>query len=201
MTSVIADITMSLDGYVTGPDPDLAHGLGRDGEAIQEWVFESHSSPQDREFLEQAGKTTGAIIMGRRTFDFVDGPHGWDENIGYAYDHEPPSRPPVFVVTHRAPEHTRLVEGLSFVTGGITAAVENARRVAENRDVNIMGGAETIDRAIRAGVVDRVRIHLSPVLMGSGTRLFDHLTEQVNLTQENVIITPHATHLTYRVDR
>ena len=200
MTSVIADISMSLDGYVTGPDPDLAHGLGRGGEAIHRWVIESHSSPPDREFLETAGASTGAVVMGRRTFDFVDGPHGWDENIGYAYDHEPPSRPPVFVVTHQAPERTRLVEGFSFVTDGIEAAVEEARQAAGDGDVIIMGGAETIDRAIRAGVVDRVRIHLSPVLMGTGTRLFDLIDDRIGLTQEDVVVTPHATHLTYRID-
>lgn len=201
MTSVIADISMSLDGYVTGPDPDLSHGLGRGGNAIQEWVFQSHSSPQDREFLEKAGEATGAIIMGRRTFDFVDSPGGWDENVDYAYDHELPSRPPVFVVTHRAPEQTRLTGGISFVTDGIEAAVAEARRAAGDREVSVMGGAETIDRAIRAGVVDRIRIHLSPVLIGSGTRLFDLIDNQIALVQEDVIATPHATHITYRVDR
>lgn len=201
MTSVIADISMSLDGYVTGPDPDLAHGLGRGGEAVQQWVFESHSSPRDREFLEGAGDATGAIIMGRRTFDFVDGPHGWDETIGYGYDHELPSQPPVFVVTHQAPEKTRLTHGFEFVTDGIEAAVERARQAAGGSDVNVMGGAETIDRAIVAGVVDRIRIHLSPVLMGNGTRLFDLIDTQIDLVQQDVVATPHATHLTYRIDR
>src|SRR5699024_6144432 len=103
MTRVAADISMSLDGFITGPSPGLQEGLGTGGEAIQGWVFNSHISPPDREFLENAGANTGAVIMGRRTFDFVDGPHGWNAEVNYSYDHQTPSTPPVFVVTHAMP--------------------------------------------------------------------------------------------------
>lgn len=199
MSAVIADISMSLDGYVTGPDPDLEHGLGQGGEAIHQWVFNSHASPQDRRFLENAGEATGAVVMGRRTFDFVDGPHGWDEEVGYSYDHQTPSRPPVFVVTHAAPQRPRHTEGFTFMTDGIAAVVAAARQAAGEREVVIMGGASVIDQALTAGLVDRLRIHLSPVLMGAGTRLFGLVDECLRLTQADVVVTPHATHLTYRM--
>lgn len=199
MSAVVADISMSLDGYVTGPDPDLEHGLGQGGEAIQEWVFNSHSSPQDRRFLENAGKATGAVIMGRRTFDFVDGPHGWNEDVDYSYDRRTPTRPPVFVVTHAAPKQPRHTEGFTFVTDGVDAAVSAARGAAGEREVVIMGGADVIDQALTAGLVDRLRIHLSPVLMGAGTRLFDLIDEALSLTQADVVVTPHATHLSYEM--
>lgn len=198
MSTVSADISMSLDGYVTGPDPDLKNGLGAGGEAIQQWVFNSHDSPADRAVLENAGGSPGAVIMGRRTFDFVDGPHGWDDTTNYAYDDTETIQPPVFVVTHSVPEHTRHTQGFTFITGGILAAVKAAGDEAGNRETVIMGGADVIAQALAAGVVDELRIHLSPVLMGRGTRLFDRIDERVLLTQTDVVVTQNATHLTYR---
>lgn len=201
MSNVTADISMSLDGYVTGPEPNLEYGLGRGGEAIQQWVFESHASPLDRAFLESAEETTGAVIMGRRTFDFVDGPNGWNQDIGYAYDHASPSMPPIFVITREEPRRPKHSEGFTFVTEGVESAVSEARQAAGEKDVVIMGGGETIARAISAGLVDRVRIHLSPVLMGCGTRLFELIDEKIRLTQIDAVVTPNATHLTYAVNR
>lgn len=199
MSTVIADISMSLDGYITGPEPGDDKGLGIGGEALHGWVLNSEDSPLDRKFLEVA-EHHGAVIMGRRTFDFVDGPHGWNDEIGYAFDHELPTRPPIFVVTHEAPETTRLT-GFTFITDGIPAAVEAARATAGERKTVIMGGASVIDQALAAGLVDELRIHLSPVMMGSGTRLFDQIDERVLLNQRDVVVTDHATHLTYRLDR
>lgn len=211
MSTVIADISMSLDGYVTGPAPDLEHGLGRGGEAIQQWAFDSHDSPRDRAFLESAEESTGAVLMGRRTFDFVDGPHGWTQEVSYSYDHPPASLPPMFVLTHEAPENPRHREGFTFVTDGIESAIAQAREAAlakgasdaaappVGREVVLMGGASVIAQAISAGLVDRIRIHLSPVLMGSGTRLFELVDETVQLVQDGVVVTPNATHLTYTI--
>lgn len=205
MSTVVADISMSLDGFVTGPDPDHSRGLGRGGEAIQQWVFNSHDSPDDRAFLESAEESTGAVVMGRRTFDFVDGPNGWTQEVSYSYDHPPTSLPPMFVLTHEAPENPRHREGFTFVTSGLEAAVAQAREAAHardpgaGRDVVLMGGASVIAQAISARLVDRVRIHLSPVLMGSGTRLFELIDETVQLVQEGVVVTPNATHLTYTI--
>lgn len=199
-SAVVADISMSLDGFVTGPDPDLEHGLGRGGEAIQQWVFASHDSPQDRAYLESADQSTGAVVMGRRTFDFIDGPHGWNHEVSYSYDHPTPSLPPIFVATHEVPEHPRH-EDFTYVTAGIEAAIARAREAAGGREVVIMGGASVISQAISAGLVQRIRIHLSPVLMGSGTPLFDLVDEKVQLFQDNVVATPNATHLTYTIPK
>lgn len=205
MSTVVADISMSLDGFVTGPDPDLEHGLGRGGEAIQQWVFASHDSPRDRAFLESAEESTGAVVMGRHTFDFVDGPHGWTQEISYSYDHPTASLPPIFVVTHEAPENPRHREGFTFVTDGLEAAVAQAREAAHagdasgGREVVLMGGASVIAQAISAGLVDQIRIHLASVLMGSGTRLFDLVDDKVQLVQDDAVVTPNATHLTYTI--
>lgn len=143
MSNVIADLSMSLDGYITGLDPDLEHGLGRGGEAIQQWVFAPHESP-------------------------------------------------------RRPRHT---ERFTFVTEGTESAVSEARRVADEKPVVVMGGAEVKARAISAGLVDRIRIHLSPVLMGDGTSLFELIDKKIQLTQVDAVTTLNATHLTYEVGR
>lgn len=201
MSTVVADISMSLDGYVTGPEPGLEHGLGRGGEAIQQWVFQSHSSQQDRSFLEASASSTGAVVMGRRTFNFVSGPHGWDDDVDYAYDHQTPARPPVFVLTHRQPEQIGLSGDFTFITGGVESAVAAARDAAGERETVLMGGAEIIDQALCAGLVDLLRIHLSPVVMGAGTRLFELVDERLLLTQDDVVVTPYATHLTYRMNQ
>lgn len=197
MGRVVVDISMSVDGYITGPNPGPEHGLGVGGEDLHRWVFHSENSPDDRQFLEAADQH-GAVIMGRRTFDFVDGPNGWDDEVSYAYDHDLPGRPPIFVVTHQAPESTRLT-GFTFITDGIGAAVEAAQQTAGERDTVIMAGADVIDQALVAGLVNDLRVHLSPVLMGAGTKLFELVTSKVSLTQSDVVVTPYATHLTYRV--
>lgn len=198
MSTVVADISMSLDGRITGPEPDLEHGLGQGGGAIQQWVFSSHNSLEDRHFLESAAERTGAVIMGRRTFDFIDGPNGWNDDVDYAFDHDLPSRPPIFVVTHEAPETPRLA-GFTFITAGLAAAVSSAQEVAGQSETVIMGGAEVIDQALSDALVDTLRIHLSPVVMGEGTRLFDLIDGRLLLDQSEVVVTPHATHLTYQL--
>lgn len=137
--------------------------------------------------------------MGRRTFDFVDGPQGWKDDRGYGYEQDQSQAPHNFVVTHRAPSRARHVAGFTFVTGGIAPAISQAAKAAGDKEIVIMGGADIAGQALAMGAVDELRIHLSPVLMGSGKRLFDHVTEQILLTQRNVVVTPHATHLTYGV--
>ncbi|WP_293695169.1 dihydrofolate reductase family protein [uncultured Agrococcus sp.] len=201
MSNVIADISVSLDGYVTGPDADLERGLGKGGEAIHEWVFASHDSPRDREFLTAVEQATGAVIMGRRTFDFVDGPNGWNQDIGWAYDHPAAAVPPMFVVTREEPAEPRHTAGFTFILDGIESAVSRARSAAGEKDVVIMGGGETIARAIAAGLVDRLKVHLSPVLMGSGTNLFELVDDIVQLEQVDAVVTQNATHLTYAVEQ
>lgn len=200
MTKVIADISMSLDGYVTAPGVDLEHGLGVDGEPIHAWVLEEPRSPVDEEVLARSFAETGAVVMGRRLYDIVDGPHGWDDEVGYGHDQDQRAAPPCFVVTHEPPARVRLADRFRFVTEGVAATVERAREAAGDKDVLIMGGANVIDQALAAGLVDELRIHLSPLVLGGGTRLFE-LVGRTTLVQREVTESPRATHLTYEVVR
>ena len=139
--------------------------------------------------------------MGRRTFDFIDGSQGWEGDRGYGYEQDQSQAPHNFVVSHQAPQQARHVGDFTFVTSGIASTISQAAKAAGNKEIVIMGGADVAGQALAMGAVDELRIHLSPVLMGSGTRLFDHVTEQTLLTQQSAVVTPYATHLTYHVDR
>lgn len=200
MSTVIADISMSLDGYVTAPGVDLEHGLGIGGEAIHAWVLEEPRSPVDEEVLARGFENTGAVVLGRRLYDVVDGPHGWNDDIGYGYDQDQSAAPPCYVVTHEPPAQVRLVSRFRFVTEGVAAAIEQARAAAGDKDVVIMGGANVIDQSLAARLVDELHIHLSPLVVGGGTRLFD-LVGPTTLVQRAVTESPRATHLTYDVVR
>ncbi|MEV4703476.1 dihydrofolate reductase family protein [Actinoplanes sp. NPDC049316] len=196
MTKVVADISMSLDGFVTGPDAGPEQGLGRGGEALHTWALAGDAV--DRDVLTSATDATGVVVMGRRLFDVIDGPHGWSDEMGYGADLA--AVPPVLVVTGTPPERTRLsADRFTFVVDGIRSAVAKAKAMAEERDVVIMGGGETVRGAIDAGVVDELRLHLAPVLLGSGTPLFSGAVPRP-LRQIHVQASAHATHLTYRVD-
>lgn len=198
MSKVIADISMSLDGYVTARGADQEHGLGIGGEAIHAWVLEQPRSPVDEAELARGFARTGAVVMGRRLFDVVDGPHGWDDNVGYGHDQDQSAAPPCFVVTHEVPAEVRLASRFRFVTDGVAAAIDRARAAAGDKDVVVMGGANVIDQSLAAGLVEELRIHLSPLLLGAGTRLFD-LAGAATLVQREVTESPRATHLVYEV--
>lgn len=198
MGTVVADITMSLDGYVTGPGADIEHGLGIGGEPLHAWVFEGAAA--DREILDSTAAATRAVIMGRRTFGVVDSPNGWNDDIGYGGERDQSSAPPVFVVTHEPPAEVRLAHLFTFVTEGVAAAVGLADEAEGDGDVVLMGGADIIDQAVRAGVVDELRIHLAPILLGGGTRLFGTSGHSpLPLEPVRTVATDHATHLVYRL--
>ena len=200
MSKVIADISMSLDGYVTARDADQEHGLGTGGEAIHAWVLEEPRSPVDEAVLADSFEKTGAVVMGRRLYDIVDGPDGWNDDIGYGHDQHQSAAPPCYVVTHQPPAQVRLASRFLFVTGGVADAIAQARAAAGAKDVVVMGGANVIDQSLAARLVDELRIHLSPLVAGDGTRLFD-LVGPTRLVQREVIKSPRATHLTYEVVR
>jgi len=200
MSKVIADISMSLDGYVTAPGVDQEHGLGIGGEAIHGWVLAEPRSPVDEAVLADSFAKTGAVVLGRRLYDIVDGPNGWNDEVGYGHDQNQSVAPPCYVVTHEPPAQVRLASRFRFVTGGVAAAVDQARAAAGDKDVVVMGGANVIDQCLAAGLVDGLRIHLSPVLLGGGTRLFD-IAGPATLVQREVTESPQATHLTYEVVR
>ena len=194
MTKVVADISVSLDGFVTGPGPDLAHGLGNGGDGLHTWGFDGDAT--DREVLHEATDATGVVIMGRRLFDVVDGPDGWTDEMGYGASLA--ATPPVLVVTRTPPARTRLGDRFSFVVDGIGSAVSKGIAMADDRDVVVMGGAAVIRGALDAGLLDELRLHLSPVVLGGGTPLFTGQQPRT-LRQIHVRVSGHATHLTYRV--
>ena len=200
MSKVIADISMSLDGYVTARGADQEHGLGIGGEAIHAWVLEEPRSPVDESVLADSFERTGAVVMGRRLHDIVDGPNGWNDDVGYGHDQNQSAAPPCYVVTHEPPAQVRLASRFRFATEGVADAIDQARATAGDRDVIVMGGANVIDQSLAARLVDELRIHLSPLVLGDGTRLFD-LVGPTRLVQREVIRSPRATHLTYEVVR
>ncbi len=189
MGRVLLDITMSLDGFVTAPGADLAHGLGIGGEPLHDWVTDPAEA--DRKVLEQLYAEAGAILMGRRTFDVIDGPHGWEPVDG---------APPVFVVTSRRPARVRLGDRFHFETDGITPALKSAQAAAGAKAVVVMGGGHLCRQYLYAGLVDEVRIHVAPIVLGDGTPLFERTTiPRIRLVQRDTVSTPNATHLTYDV--
>jgi dihydrofolate reductase len=198
MSRIIGDITMSIDGFVTGPGADLDHGLGLDAEGLHAWALESED-PVDRDQLKTTADT-GAVVMGRKTFDTVDSPGGWGEEIGYGAEHN--TRPPFFVVTSTRPAQVRLAgsHDFTFVLDGPAAAVRAARKAAGNRDVYVMGGGSLVGSCLAAGLLDQLRLHLSPEVLGAGTPLFAGVGRH-RLVQREVRVSATATHLTYDVTR
>lgn len=210
---MFADISISLDGYVAGPDQTLEQPLGRGGEQLHEWIFglrswrETHGREggeggADDEVLQEAVERQGATVMGRRMFSGGSG--GWDGDPraqGWWGD-EPPFRRPVFVVTHHEREPLALTgTTFEFVTGGVEEAVARAREASGGKDVGIAGGGEVIRRALAAGVVDELDLHVAPVVLGGGAPLFDASVAGVRLEQVRVLHSPAVTHLRYRVVR
>jgi dihydrofolate reductase len=192
MPKVVADITMSLDGFVTGPGAGPKSGLGEGGDPLHTWVMEPQ--PLDEEILASATEESGAVVMGRNLFDVIDGPDGWNDDMGYGAHHA--ARPPFFVVTHRVPASVRLGLDFTFVTDGIAAAIEQARAACGDKQVYVMGGGDIIRQTVDAGLADELRIHLAPIILGGGTPLFADSSYR-QLTQTSVRPSKDATHLTY----
>jgi dihydrofolate reductase len=195
--AVIGDITVSVDGFVTGPDAGVGAGLGRDAEGLHAWALES-DDPVDRRLLEELTAASGAVVMGRRTFDVVDAPDGWSDDRGYGADQA--GRPPFFVVTSHPPGRVRLADTheFTFVTEGPAVAVERARDAAAERDVYVMGGGTLVGACLRLGLLDRLQLHVSPEVLGAGTPLFAE-QDRRRLRQREVRVSPFATHLFYDV--
>jgi dihydrofolate reductase len=194
MSKVLLEMSMSLDGYVTGPDVGPEEPMGRGGERLHDWMFEGRSPAEVEEYEAEHFRDVGAVIVGRRMADLGIDP--WGE--------EPAFHCPVFVVTSRAAETIEKAGGTSyiFVTSGIDDALRQAREAAGPADVIIGGGAEIARQYLRAGAVDEVRLHLVPVLLAGGTRLFDDGPWPIgSLRPIEVTSAPRVTHLTYEVER
>ena len=192
MTKLVLDISMSLDGYVTASGRTPEEPLGAGGEALHGWLLDGTDA--DRAMLAEAGAGTGAVITGRRNYEDSVPHWGADGPTGDA-------RLPVFVVSHGRPDETP-ENGVYAFCDGIDRALEAARAAAGDKTVCVMGGAGVAQQYLRAGLVDEISIHLAPVLLGGGLRLFEHLgDEHVTLENLSSLQTPGATHLRFRVAR
>ena len=212
MGKVCASISVSLDGFVAGPEPSLHHPLGTGGMQLHEWAFrlaawrrehglEGGETGVESPMLEAAQAATGAVVMGRRMFSGGAGAWEADENREGWWGDDPPFHVPVFVVTHHRRERIEKQGGtsFSFVTAGIEAAVEEARTAAGGRDVSVSGGASILQQALEADLVEELLLHVVPVLLGSGTRLFeDARPRQLRILE--TIAAPLATHIRYAVE-
>jgi dihydrofolate reductase len=204
------DITMSLDGFVAGPDPSLDDPLGKGGERLHEWAFalkswreqhglEGGETNVDSEIVAETTASVGAHIMGRRMFSGGSGPWEDDPNANGWWGDTPPFGKPVFVLTRHAREPLEL-QGttFTFVTNGIKAALDLAREAAGDRDVQISGGADVAQQYLGAGLLDEMQIHVAPILLGSGTPLFED-ARGIEVEQTGVVASERVTHLRYRV--
>jgi dihydrofolate reductase len=213
MTRLICDISISLDGFVAGPNPSLEEPLGEGGELLHEWAFaatswrESHGleggeKNADSDVIEESLRATGAVVMGRKMFSGGEGRWEDDPRVDGWWGDDPPFHVPVFVLTHHA-RKTEVMQGgttFNFVTDGIEAALEQARAAAEEKDVLLAGGASIVQQYLKAGLLDELQIHVAPVLLGGGTSLFEQLgIEPLGLEATRVIASPSVTHLRFRV--
>jgi len=211
MPGLRLEISMSLDGFVAGPDPTLEEPLGRGGEQLHEWILglaswrENHGleggerNADDEIVRETAGKA-GAVIMGRKMFSGGSGPWEDDPNADAWWGDEPPFGVPVLVLTHHARETVTKSNGTSFVfvTDGIESALEQAWAAAGDRGVMIAGGADVAQQYLRAGLLDEMELHVAPILLGGGVRLFDGVGDvKLELTRSES--SPAVAHLWYRV--
>ncbi len=199
MTKVAATITISLDGYVTGPNDGPGQGLGEGGERLHYWVFGGpwsyeDASPRggpigaDKEYLDEGMARAGAVVIGRTMYEAAE-----------AWGGSNPFGVPLFVVTHR-PSDQPEEGGFTFVDG-LDEALARARVATNGKDVAVGGGADVIRQALGAGYVDELSISIAPITLGGGKRLFDGFDRSMNFEQVRLLQSPFATHITYRVDR
>jgi dihydrofolate reductase len=203
MSKVIVDMGMSLDGFVAGPNAGPHNNLGDGGMRIHRWVYDLEAWRErqglaggktnlDDKVVKETFARVGAYVMGRRMFD--EGEVGWPD--------PPPFGAPVFVLTHheREPWFRQGGTTFTFVTDGIESALEQARAAAGDKDVRIAGGANAVGQFLRAGLIDEMQIHLAPVLLGEGVRLFERTgSKRVELEKTRIIDSPRVTHLGYRI--
>ncbi|WP_020580062.1 dihydrofolate reductase family protein [Actinopolymorpha alba] len=194
MSKIVLYMSMSVDGFITGPDDGMAHGLGVNGERLHDWLRPGGVDPGSHRPADETNATvfdeamaTGAVITGRRTFDHAG---------GWAGDHH--DGVPIFVLTHAAPDEPA-PGSARYVTDGIDSCVAQAKAAAGGRDI-MMHGASTAQACLRAGLLDELELHLVPVLLGQGRRLFEDLPpDHVELELVRSLDGPGVLHLRYRV--
>jgi dihydrofolate reductase len=212
---VIFEITISVDGFVAGPNPSLEDPLGQGGMQLHDWAVstaawrerhgqEGGETNADSELIAASLARQGAIIMGRKMFSGGSVPWEDDPNRDGWWGDDPPFHNPVFVLTHHAREPVVKQGGTTytFVTEGIEAALDQAREASGDKDVHVVGGAEVIQQYLAAGLIDEFELHVAPMLLGEGTPLFGRLgPDAPRVELVSAIDSPKASHLRYRVVR
>ena len=211
MSQVTSQISVSLDGFIAGPNQSPESPLGEGGERLHEWALSTSSWREqhgraggednaDARVIEEVTKDVGAYIMGRRMFGGGEGP--WDEAWQGWWGDEPPFHAPVFVLTHHPREPLPMQGGttFTFVTDGIESALEQARAAAGDGDVSVAGGASAIQQYLRADLLDELYLHIVPVVLGGGERLLENVGDP-KLEPVEVTASPTVTHVRYRVVR
>jgi len=191
MGTVYIELSMSLDGFVAGANVTPDNALGDGGNRLHEWMFASRSEAESRAFEETVFAPVGALVMGRTMADLGIGPWGDD----------PTFHAPVYIVTHRPRDPIVKAGGTTYTfvpEGGLEAALDLARGAADGKDIAIGGGADIARQCLAAGVVDELRLHLVPVLLGGGARLFDGAARP-ELTPIGVEPAKDVVHLRYRL--
>jgi dihydrofolate reductase len=213
MSKLRCHIAISLDGFVAGPNQSAQNPLGEGGERLHEWMVslaawrQSHGHhggdvTESARIIEQSRENLGAGVMGRNMFGPIGGGAWRDEQWTGWWGEDPPYRCPVFIVTHHPRDPVQMKGGTTyhFVTGGIESALEQAKDAAGGQDVRLWGGADIANQYLAAGLLDVLELHVVPVLLGSGARLFDDLAPaQVRLEQVRAVEAPGVTHLKYAV--
>ena len=195
MGMVTCDVTVSVDGYVAGPDQSREVPLGVGGERLHRWMFEeSEQHPAELAAITEAG----AFIMGRNMFGPIRGP--WDEPWNGWWGDNPPYHAPVFVLTNHPHEPVEMDGGTTFffVTDGVASALEQAQSAAGSSTVAVAGGASTINQYLAAGLIDELRLHIAPMVLGAGERLFEG-NAGLDLVPVSSRSTSLVTHVTYRI--
>jgi dihydrofolate reductase len=209
MSAVTCQISISLDGFVAGPNQSVEDPIGEGGMRLHQWAFATTSwraqqgldggeRGADSEVVDEVVRGVGAYIMGRKMFGGGEGP--WDPAWTGWWGEDPPFHAPVFVLTHHAREPLSMDGGttFSFVTDGIESALRQARTEAGAQDVAIAGGASTVRQALRAGALDELYLHVVPIILGAGERLLEDIGDPT-LEPVSVVAAPAVTHIKYRV--
>jgi len=212
MSKLRCQISISLDGFVAGPNPTAEHPLGEGGERLHEWTFplaawrqfngrEGGEVNESTPIVEESRQNIGASVMGRNMFGPIGGGAWGDAQWMGWWGDDPPYHHPVFVLTHHRRDPVEMQGGTTFhfVTDGTGSALERARKAAGGKDVMLWGGGQVVQQYLAAGLLDELELHVVPVVLGDGARLFDNLRDtEVQLEQVRAVEAPGVTHLKYR---